>query len=196
MNFAAVFNAPVVFVCNNNQYAISVPVKNQTKSDSIAIKAVAYGMEGHLVDGNDVLAMYSKTKTAVERARDGGGPTLFEAYTYRVGAHSSSDDASRYRPDNEVETWKSKDPINRFQRYLSKKGILDYDADIALRNEITDQINESVSKMEKASPPPLATIFEDVYGEMPWNLKEQMQELKEEAKRRGSFKDMSEQFPL
>ncbi|OGL43200.1 MAG: pyruvate dehydrogenase (acetyl-transferring) E1 component subunit alpha [Candidatus Schekmanbacteria bacterium RBG_13_48_7] len=196
MNFAAVYNAPVVFVCNNNQYAISSPVKKQTMSESIAIKALAYGMEGHLVDGNDVLAVFAKTKAAVDKAREGGGPTLIEAYTYRLGPHSSSDDPGRYRSKEEVDKWLKNDPIARFRHYLQTKRLWDNNKDKTLHDEITQQINDAVKRMEKVLPPPLSSIFEDVYAEMPWHLKEQMHELKEEAKKRGTFKNMSEQFPL
>lgn len=109
LNFAAVFKAPVVFVIQNNQYAISVSRKEQTASKTLAQKAIAYGMPGILVDGNDIFAVYSATKEAIERARKGGGPTLIEAFTYRLGAHTTSDDPTKYREDEEVEKWKEKD---------------------------------------------------------------------------------------
>jgi Pyruvate/2-oxoglutarate dehydrogenase complex, dehydrogenase (E1) component, eukaryotic type, alpha subunit len=108
LNFAAVFNAPVIFIIQNNQYAISTPRKVQTKSKNLAVKAIAYGMPGILVDGNDLFAMYNASKAAVERARNGEGPTLIEAFTYRLGAHTTSDDPTKYREDKEVEEWKKK----------------------------------------------------------------------------------------
>jgi pyruvate dehydrogenase E1 component alpha subunit len=196
MNFAAVFNAPVVFICNNNQYAISLPVARQTRSESIAIKAIAYGMEGHLVDGNDVLAVYTKVKQAVDQARSGGGPTLIEAFTYRMGPHSSSDDPGRYRSKEELAHWEKADPIIRFRLFLEKRNLMNPEADAKLREELMDQINDAIKRMEQIPAPPLASIFEDVYREMPWHLKEQMEQLKEEAEKRGIFKNMSQQFPL
>src|SRR5438067_5631700 len=111
MNFAGVFKAPVVFVCQNNHWAISVPTSRQTASESIAVKAVAYGFPGVKVDGNDAVAVYGAMKEAVDRARAGGGPTLLECETYRIGAHSSSDDPTRYRDEREVEVWRKRDPI-------------------------------------------------------------------------------------
>src|SRR5262249_21315652 len=106
MNFAAVFKAPVVFVCQNNQWAISTPLSCQTASETIAIKGLAYGIPSHRVDGNDIFAMYATIKAAVDRARAGGGPTFIEGLTYRLGPHSSSDDPTRYRDPAEAENWK------------------------------------------------------------------------------------------
>ena len=124
MNFAGVFRTPVVFFCENNQYAISLPVRRQTASASIAIKAEAYGFEGFQIDGNDVLAVYKATKSAADKARAGEGPTLIEAITYRMGGHSASDDPTVYRSNDEVEHWKKRDPILRFTAYLKNKGML------------------------------------------------------------------------
>src|SRR5262249_49666770 len=114
LNFAAVKQAPVVFFCQNNQWAISVPIEAQTVSTSIAVKAVAYGMPGVRVDGNDVLAVIAATHEAVERARAGGGPTFIESLTFRMGGHSSSDDPTRYRDAGLVETWEKRDPLLRY----------------------------------------------------------------------------------
>src|SRR5437763_1602465 len=111
MNFAGVFKAPVVFICQNNHWAISVPTAKQTASESIAVKAVAYGFPGVKVDGNDAVAVYRAVKEAVDRARSGGGPTLVECETYRIGAHSSSDDPTRYRDEEEGEQWQQGDPL-------------------------------------------------------------------------------------
>ena len=118
MNFAGVFQTPVVFVCQNNQWAISIPRSKQTRSETLAQKALAYGMPGIQVDGNDVLAVYAAASEAVERARSGGGPTLIECVTYRLAMHTTADDPKRYRTDAEVEEWRRKDPITRFQNYL------------------------------------------------------------------------------
>mgnify|MGYP001116828808 CR=1 FL=1 len=125
LNFAAVYRAPAVFFCQNNQWAISVPFSRQTASGGIAEKAVAYGIPGERVDGNDVLAVYAAATEAAERARAGEGPTLLEFLTYRRRGHSSSDDPTRYREEAEVEEWEAKDPIERFARYLTSRGILD-----------------------------------------------------------------------
>ena len=118
MNFAAVFGTPTVFVCENNGWAISMPRSHQTSSETIAEKAGAYGMPGVLVDGNDLLAMVAVTREAVARARGGAGPTLIEALTYRMGPHTTTDDAARYRPGDDVEEWRTRDPIDRVRRYL------------------------------------------------------------------------------
>ena len=125
MNFAGVFQVPCVFFCENNQYAISVPRPKQTHSETIAQKAIAYGIEGIQVDGMDIFAVYKSTKDAVEKARAGKGPTLIEAFTYRMCDHSTSDDASRYRSKEELEMWMKKDPVDRLEKYMRKKGLID-----------------------------------------------------------------------
>src|SRR3989304_1720086 len=124
MNFAGVYGTPTVFFCSNNQYAISLPVARQTASDSIATKAAAYGFEGIRVDGNDLLAVYGVTRGALEKARAGGGPTLIEALTYRMGPHSTSDDPTRYRPEEERADWAKRDPARRFAEHLLRVGVV------------------------------------------------------------------------
>ncbi len=119
LNLAGVFRLPALFICQNNQWAISVPVKEQTAAVSLAQKALAYGIEGVQVDGNDVLAVYRATREALERARSGGGPTFIECLTYRMEDHTTADDAARYRPPEAVEAWKRKDPISRLERFLT-----------------------------------------------------------------------------
>ena len=176
MNFAGVYKVPVVFFCQNNQWSISVNIKQQTASESIAIKAIAYGFEGVTVDGNDVLAVYSATKDAVDKARAGNGPSLVEAVTYRMGAHSSSDDPRLYRQDDEVEEWKRKDPINRLLKYLEQHGYWSSGEQEALEERLTREILDAVAEAEKVGPPAVETLFEDVYSEMLPNLKEQMAE--------------------
>ena len=176
MNFAGVFKVPVVFFCQNNQWSISVNIKQQTASESIAMKAIAYGFEGITVDGNDVLAVYSATKDAVDKARAGNGPGFVEAVTYRMGAHSSSDDPRLYRQDEEVEEWKRKDPINRLLKYLEQHGYWSSTEQEALEERLTQEILDAVAEAEKVGPPPVETLFEDVYSEMLPNLKEQMAE--------------------
>ena len=124
MNFAGVYKVPCIFICQNNQWAISVPVKDQTASKTIAQKAIAYGFPGVQVDGNDVFAVYSAMTTAVDRARNGEGPTLIECFTYRLTDHTTSDDAKKYRPESEVREWEKKDPLPRFENYLLQEKIL------------------------------------------------------------------------
>ena len=195
MNFAGVWKAPVVFLCENNQWAISCPSPRQTASKTYAEKAVAYGMPGVRVDGNDVLAVYRATKEAADRARNGGGPTLIEAYTYRMGSHSSSDDAGRYRPAGELEEWKRKDPIDRFQRYLAKKGLWNENLENEVREWASSEVTKAIEAAEAAPPPPVETIFTDVYAEMPRNLREQLEELKR-AQTKGGAEEEKGEFPL
>ena len=123
-NFAAVWQAPVVFIIQNNQYAISVPIAKQSHSRTLADRAIGYGMPGYYVDGNDAAAMYAVISDAVQRARSGGGPTMIEGLTYRIEAHTNSDDPTRYREKSEVDHWKTLDPIDRLDRYLDSTGVL------------------------------------------------------------------------
>jgi 2-oxoisovalerate dehydrogenase E1 component alpha subunit len=177
LNFAGVFKAPTIFICRNNQWAISTPLSSQTASESIAIKAKAYGMPGIRVDGNDVLAMYEVTRKAAVRARRGDGPTLIEALTYRRAAHSSSDDPRGYRDSEEVEPWVDKDPLERFRKYLTKKKLWNAKKEEKLREELTAEIVDSIREAESTPPPPVDSLFEDVYAEMPAHLREQHQAL-------------------
>jgi pyruvate dehydrogenase E1 component alpha subunit len=181
MNFAGVFKVPVIFLCENNQYAISLPARRQTASESIAIKAWGYGFEGIQIDGNDILAVYKATKDATDKARSGGGPTLIEAVTYRVGGHSTSDDPSKYRSQDEVEHWKKRDPILRFRLYLLKKGLLSEQENRKIQEEVENEIVNAIKEAEKSPPPPIDSLFTDVFSQMPWHLKEEMDELMEES---------------
>ncbi|MCE1248358.1 MAG: pyruvate dehydrogenase (acetyl-transferring) E1 component subunit alpha [Firmicutes bacterium] len=177
LNFAGVFKAPVIFFCQNNQYAISLPLEKQTASENIAIKGQAYGMEGIRVDGNDFPAVYKAVKYAADKARNGGGPTLIEAVTYRLGPHSSSDDPSRYRTRDEEKQWWQKDPIVRFENYLRNKGLLQDDYIESLRASLQTTISETFREAEMVEPPHPETLFDDVYDHLTWNLEEQKQEL-------------------
>jgi pyruvate dehydrogenase E1 component alpha subunit len=179
MNFAGVYKAPVVFICENNQYAISVPVTKQTAVEALCDKAKAYGFEGIRVDGNDVLAVYRASKEAVDKARKGEGPTMVECLTYRMGPHSTSDDPKRYRSTDEVEEWRKKDPIERFKLYLHKKGILDEKMESKIRAEVEGEINEAIKSAEEVPPPVIETMFGDVYSSETWNLREQLEEAME-----------------
>jgi pyruvate dehydrogenase E1 component alpha subunit len=177
LNFAAVFKAPVVFVCENNGWAISVPSCKQTASESMAIKADAYGMPGVRVDGNDLLAVYAAAKEAVDRARRGDGPTLVETVTYRIASHSSSDDAARYRDAKEFEAWKKKDPIMRFQLYLKHKQLWNEAFEQQCAEGAKAAIAAAVNTAEALPNPGPETMFDDVYMNLTPQLKEQRQEL-------------------
>jgi pyruvate dehydrogenase E1 component subunit alpha len=168
LNFAGVFSAPVIFVCQNNQWAISIPRSRQTRSKTLAQKALAYGIAGIQVDGNDILAVYAAAREAVDRARAGQGPTLIECVTYRLAMHTTADDPKRYRTDEEVAQWEKKDPLPRFQAYLKQKGLLS-DADMErIEKEVTDEIQQAVDRAEarmKTLGDPL-TMFDHCYAEL------------------------------
>lgn len=173
LNFAAVFNSPVVFIIQNNQYAISTSRKIQTVSDNLAQKAVAYGMPGILVDGNDIFAMYNATKEAINRARSGQGPTLIEAYTYRLGAHTTSDDPTKYRDNTEVEEWKKKDPFIRFKNYLVENEMIDEDWEEKTKAELEKEVMTTFESIENNSDTEILDMFKYHYEEMTPQLKEQ-----------------------
>jgi len=183
MNFAGVFRTPTVFLCNNNQWAISLPVKKQTASETIAQKAIAYGFDGIRVDGNDALAVFRASRDAVKRARAGGGPTLIECVTYRLGPHSSSDDPSRYRDEREVEAWRRHDPLTVYQSYLRHLGIWTEEFEADLEKAIGEEITEAVRQAETNPPPPVETLFGDVYFQMPPHIEEQLEDLKRVRRR-------------
>lgn len=173
MNFAGVWQAPVVFVCHNNQWAISVPVESQTRVKELVRKADGYGVPGVRVDGNDVLAVYQAVKTAADRARAGGGPTFIECVTYRMGGHSSSDDPTRYRDDAIVEEWRRRDPVLRFRRYLEGRGLWDEAREVEARARWNDAIGEAIKEAEAMPAPLPESMFDGVYKDLPWNLREQ-----------------------
>jgi len=180
LNFAGVFQTPTIFVCQNNHWAISVPRSRQTRSKTLAQKALAYGVPGIQVDGNDVLAVYSAAKEAVERARSGEGPTMIECITYRMSVHTTADDPKRYRKEEEVEEWVNRDPLIRFQTYLKNKGLISDDQIDTLEEEIKAEIKAAVDQTEKRMEElgdPLA-MFEHLFAELPPYLQEQRQELK------------------
>jgi pyruvate dehydrogenase E1 component alpha subunit len=173
MNFAGVFKIPTIFLCRNNGWAISTPVERQTASDSFAEKASAYGVAGVRCDGNDVLAVVAATRDALARAAAGEGATLIEAITYRLSGHSTSDDPKAYRPEDEVEEWRRRDPIARVRRLLSSRGLWSDEEQVDVEAKVSDEIKSAIAAAEKAPPPRLETLFEDVYAEMPWHLREQ-----------------------
>jgi pyruvate dehydrogenase E1 component alpha subunit len=178
MTFAAIDAPPVVIICQNNHWSISVPTEKQSASQTLAVKAHAYGIAGARVDGNDVLATHRVIQEAVARARAGGGPTFVEALTYRMGPHSSSDDPTRYRSNEEVEAWGKKDPLARFERYLRRSEILT-DAYLAtLETELHEEFEKAIAEVESFGPPSRESLFEDTFGgELPPHLKEQQREL-------------------
>lgn len=178
LNFAAVFKAPVVFVIQNNQYAISVPRKIQTASTNLAQKAIAYGMPGILVDGNDIFAMYSATKEAIERAKRGEGPTLIEAFTYRLGPHTTSDDPTKYRENTEVDEWRLKDPILRFKIYLQNKGVLTEEWEEKTKKELELEVMSTFESIENKSDTEIEDIFKYHYESMTPQLEEQLEKYK------------------
>ncbi|MHB1908790.1 MAG: pyruvate dehydrogenase (acetyl-transferring) E1 component subunit alpha [Nitrososphaerales archaeon] len=177
MNFAGVYRTPTIFICENNQYAISVPVSQQTASETIAIKAVAYGVKGMRVDGNDLLAVYSSVKDAVDKARNGSGPVLIECVTYRLGSHSTADDWKKYRTEDEVEKWKKRDPLRRLKIHLESMKLWNEEKENELRSRIENEINSTISESEKLPLPSPETLFTDVYSTLTQNLAEQSKEL-------------------
>ena len=184
MNFAAVFDVGCIFLCQNNGWAISLPVERQTRSESIAEKAIAYGMPGVLVDGNDVFAVYQATAAAGERARSGGGPTLIECLSYRLGDHTTADDATRYRPAEEVKQAWREEPVARLQAFLVSQGVWNAQREQALVGECQAEVQRAVETFEATPVPPAEAALEHVYGQWPQALAEQREWLRERAARR------------
>jgi pyruvate dehydrogenase E1 component alpha subunit/2-oxoisovalerate dehydrogenase E1 component alpha subunit len=180
MNFAGVFGVPVVLICQNNQWAISTPGTIQTAAETIAIKGLGYGVESLRADGNDVFAVYEVCKYAADKARRGGGATLIELLTYRVSAHSSSDDPSRYRDEKVTEVWKTRrDPLVRLRIYLESRGWLAAGEHDAMAARLEARVREVIAQVEAASPPPRESLIEDVFEEPTWILREQLALLNE-----------------
>lgn len=177
INFAGVFQVPLVFCCANNGWAISVPVSRQTRAPTLARKALAYGIPGIQVDGNDLLAVYAVTRDAVERARAGGGPTFIECLTYRLGPHSTADDPSRYRSTDEVRRWEAIEPLRRLRRYLTERGLLDEPGHAALDAGVQHEIRQAVERAEARMDGAAADIFDHVYAALPAGLLAQRQAL-------------------
>jgi 2-oxoisovalerate dehydrogenase E1 component alpha subunit len=177
MNFAGVFKAPCVLFCRNNGWAISVPTERQTASHGFADKGIAYGIPGVRVDGNDLFAIIHVTREAIARASRGEGATLIEALTYRLSGHSTSDDPKAYRPEAWLEPWKRLDPVARVRRWLERNAAWSDAKDQAVEAEVDAEVRAAVSVAEKTPPPPLESLFEDVYAERPWHLVEQSRAL-------------------
>ncbi len=179
LNMAAVFKAPVVFVIQNNQWAISLPFSKQTATETIAEKAAAYTIDGVRVDGNDIFAVYSTVKKYVESARKNNKPALIELVTYRMGDHTTADDATRYRKPEALAEWEKKDPINRLKIFMMNSRGWTEEKDKQLIAECTKEVDEAVKGYEAEEPADPADMFKYIYKEMPWHLKEQMEEVRE-----------------
>jgi len=181
MNCAGVFQTNSVFVIQNNQWAISIPLHQQTAAETLAQKAHAYGFPGIQVDGNDVFAVYAAAGEALARARSGGGPTLIEAVTYRLGDHTTADDASRYREDEEVAEWQQRDPILRLRLFLQGRDLWDDDQEQALLEEVHAWVDSQVAALEAMPPQDPSDLFTHMYADLPPHLAEQMAEVLEEV---------------
>ncbi|ATY84300.1 pyruvate dehydrogenase (acetyl-transferring) E1 component subunit alpha [Kyrpidia spormannii] len=185
LNLASVFSVPVVFFCQNNGWAISVPVSHQMRSATVAQRAVAYGIEGIRVDGNDVLAVYEGMLRAVDRARAGEGPTLVEAVTYRLGPHTTADDPTRYRDEEELKRWREqRDPIVRFRKFLEKRGIWSEEQERTEWERARRMVDEAVVRAESYPKADPSFAFEHVYALMTPDLSNQRDEWRARASRR------------
>ncbi len=172
LNVATVFSAPCVFFCQNNQWAISVPVQKQMRCATIAQRALGYGAWGVQVDGNDVLAVYAATKEALERAYADKGPSLIEAITYRMSIHTTADDPKKYRDEKEVEPWKKRDPLLRFQKFLASRKLWDDKVEAKIQDAAKSKVDEAVRTAETHRGEPEA-FFDFVFEKKPWHLQEQ-----------------------
>ncbi len=186
MNFAGVLKIPLVIIIENNQWAISVPRSKQSAASTLAQKAVAAGIPGVQVDGNDVLAVYKAVSDAI--ASSSTGPTLIECVTYRMSMHTTADDPTKYRPEQDLEEWKKKDPIDRLRKYLVAKGLWDDSKEKAMADEQLAAINDAVKKAEEFKPDP-ASMFENVYSYIPEVLAEEYNESKENGFWQGASEE-------
>ena len=176
LNFAGVWKVPVIFIVQNNQYAISVPFRMQTASESIAIKSAAYGMPGIQVDGNDYFALHSTIREAREYCSSGKGPVLIEAVTFRKGAHTTSDDPRKYRSEDEENSWEQKDPLKRLRAYMSDKKIWNESQEEELTEQYKKEIDRIFVEAENQPPYPLEDVFKFMYSEIPDDLLHQKAE--------------------
>ncbi len=178
LNFAAVRKVPAIFFCRNNGYAISTPIRAQYAAENIASKGIGYGIEAYRVDGNDFFAVYEATSKAKRKCLEGKGPFLIEALTYRLGAHSTSDDPTRYRSSEEVEKATTQQGIIRFRHYLEKRGLWNDEKEKSYLKQLEDQITEAIEVAKSTSRPSLHSVVEDVYFEVPETLQRQYEDLK------------------
>ncbi|EEF42048.1 2-oxoisovalerate dehydrogenase subunit alpha 1, mitochondrial isoform X2 [Ricinus communis] len=180
LNFAAVTEAPVIFICRNNGWAISTHISEQFRSDGIVVKGKAYGIQSIRVDGNDALAVYRTIRAARQIAVSEQRPVLVEALTYRVGHHSTSDDSTKYRPADEIEYWKmARNPVNRFRKWVERNGWWSDKEESELRSSVRKQLLQAIQVAEKTEKPPLGDMFTDVYDIPSSNLREQEKQLRE-----------------
>jgi 2-oxoisovalerate dehydrogenase E1 component alpha subunit len=173
MNFAGVYRAPVLFLCRNNGYAISLPTARQTAVRTLAEKAAGYRIPASRVDGNDVLSVWRAVREGVQRAAEGGGPTFIELMTYRMGGHSTSDDPRIYRTQEEVDAWGRSDPLLRLRRHIEQRGAWSADLDSDWKAVCEAEVKACVRQAESTPPSELRDVFRDVYAEQPWHLREQ-----------------------
>jgi len=178
MNFAGVYHLPLVVLIQNNQWAISIPRDKQTASETLAQKALAYGFDGIQLDGNDPLAVYVGTKEAVDKAKNGGGPTLIEAVTYRLGVHTTADDPTKYRDDEEVKRWEKLDPIPRYRKYLIQRKILDDKLVEEIEADVLAEVSAAVDRYEASCNVDPLDCFRYMYQDLPPELIEQREEFK------------------
>ena len=196
LNFAGVWKAPVVFVCVDNGWAISVPSSGQTAASSYADKGAAYGVPARSADGNDVLACYGAMAELVQAARAGEGPGMLVVRTYRMMGHSSSDDPSRYRDEAEVAAWAARDPLVRYRRFLVARGVFAEGEAERLETECFAEIDAEVHQQEAADPMPLRSLVEDIYAEVPRHLRKQFNAFHRVAERLGEAQPGDGEFPL
>lgn len=185
INFAGVFKTPSILICRNNQWAISTPSSRQTASPTFASKGCAYGVEGVRIDGNDIFGVYYATRKAAEKARRGDGPTLIEAVTYRIGAHSTSDDPRMYRKEDEVKPWREKDPILRLRKVLESRKLWSEKQEADLLEQSTARIQAAIKQTEATPMPALSTMAEDLFAEPTPRLKRQVREIEQYVERHG-----------
>lgn len=188
LNFAGVYKAPAIFFCRNNGWAISTPIHRQTASENIAVKAVGYGIEGVRIDGNDLFSVIDSVRTARERALKGDGPTLIEALTYRLSSHSTSDDPSAYRSEDKDDgPWKLREPAIRLRKFLMKENLWSGKEEQDWEKTCEKELLDAIRVAENTPRAELDALFEDMYDDLPWNLKEQKNQLitflKNEGKR-------------
>jgi pyruvate dehydrogenase E1 component alpha subunit len=176
LNLAGVFKVPAVFICQNNQWAISVPRARQSAAETIAQRALSFGFEGLQVDGNDVLAVYKATKDALDKGKSGGGPTLLELFTYRLDDHTTADDASRYRTDEEVKEWESKEPLIRLRLFMEKRGIWTEEYEKEVSKKIEAEVDKAIEEEEAFRPPEPKDIIHFTGADL---NQRQLRELKE-----------------
>ncbi len=176
LNFAGTFRLPAVFICQNNQWAISVPREKQTAARTIAQKAIAYGIEGIQADGNDIFAVYKATRQALERAKKGEGPALIECFTYRMSDHTTADDASRYRTKEEVDLWKSKDPLLRMKLFMEKKGLWTEEYQKEVEAKAKTAVDEAEKKAEAVERPDPRDMFNYTYAKLTQRQQDEMRD--------------------